>query len=247
MLTFFRKTRQTLLAPQGSSTNVRRYILYAIGEIILVMFGILLALQVNNWNENRQNRRLEKVLLKEIHEEFKYNGTEFEENIDRYDGVRNRLGLIYDALPLEEDKVSIDSLAGLFRRTNFTGNFDVSLMSISKLKNTSSFSILSNQELSNLLLRFEVLAEDYEQMELEAIKFHEEIYSPTMNKKIPRPYHEGILSPRADKEFLRSVEFENLIHNKRTKINNLFRTVEQTEGNNNIIQVMERIIELTST
>ena len=244
-MAFFRIIKQSLHGSPVPSANVRRYLFYAVGEVILVMFGILLALQVNNWNEDRQNRKLEKALLKEIHEEFKYNLAEFRLNSNIYDNIRNRLDLIRDALPLEENKISKDSLAVLFRGTNFAGNFDVSLTSISKLKNTSSFNIISNQELSDLLLKFEVLADDYKQTEIETIKYHEEIYAPRMNKYIPRPYREGILSPRADKEFLQSVEFENLIRYKRTKINNLFRTVEGTEGNDNIVTVMQRIIELS--
>ena len=56
MLRFFRQIRKTLM----EQNKVRSYILYAVGEIALVMIGILLALQVNNWNERRQNNQLEK-------------------------------------------------------------------------------------------------------------------------------------------------------------------------------------------
>lgn len=60
MLSFFRKIRQKLL----SQNRVTQYLAYAIGEIILVVIGILIALQVNNWNENRKNGEIEhKVLL----------------------------------------------------------------------------------------------------------------------------------------------------------------------------------------
>jgi len=52
MIKFFRNIRQKLLS-EGKTTN---YIKYAIGEIVLVMIGILLALQVNNWNENRKKK-----------------------------------------------------------------------------------------------------------------------------------------------------------------------------------------------
>ena len=50
MLKFFRNIRKTLLQ-EGKTTN---YLKYAIGEIILVVIGILIALQINNWNENRK-------------------------------------------------------------------------------------------------------------------------------------------------------------------------------------------------
>lgn len=51
MLRFFRQLRQRLIIESQFS----RYLLYAIGEILLVVIGILIALQVNNWNEERKN------------------------------------------------------------------------------------------------------------------------------------------------------------------------------------------------
>lgn len=62
MLTPLRKIRKSLI---GTSTT-RKYLLYAMGEILLVMIGILLALQVNNWNVHRQQRQLEISTLLEI-------------------------------------------------------------------------------------------------------------------------------------------------------------------------------------
>ena len=50
MLKFFRNIRKNLIS-NGKTVN---YLKYAIGEIILVVIGILIALQINNWNENRK-------------------------------------------------------------------------------------------------------------------------------------------------------------------------------------------------
>ena len=52
MIKFFRKSRQKLL----SENKLSKYVLYAIGEIILVVIGILIALQINNWNEANKRR-----------------------------------------------------------------------------------------------------------------------------------------------------------------------------------------------
>jgi hypothetical protein len=52
MLRFFRQIRQRLL----TDNKFRKYLLYAVGEILLVVVGILIALQVNNWNENRKEQ-----------------------------------------------------------------------------------------------------------------------------------------------------------------------------------------------
>ncbi len=62
MVRFFRKIRKKLL----TESKFSKYFVYAIGEIILVMIGILLALQVNNWNELRKNKQTEIQLYQKI-------------------------------------------------------------------------------------------------------------------------------------------------------------------------------------
>ena len=62
MIKFFRKIRQELL----TENKIGQYLKYAIGEILLVVIGILIALQINNWNEARKSRIVETVLLKTI-------------------------------------------------------------------------------------------------------------------------------------------------------------------------------------
>jgi len=68
MISFFRKIRQTLLA----ENKFGKYLLYAIGEIILVVIGILIALQINNWNQQRIEGEKEKVYLKNIKRDLQY-------------------------------------------------------------------------------------------------------------------------------------------------------------------------------
>lgn len=62
MIKLFRKVRQKLIEEK----KLTNYLLYAIGEIILVVIGILIALQINTANQNRQQAKLEKVLLKQV-------------------------------------------------------------------------------------------------------------------------------------------------------------------------------------
>lgn len=69
MFKFFRKIRKNLL----KEDSFQKYLLYAAGEILLVMIGILLALQVNNWNEQQKNKAAEQHLLKDILREFQAN------------------------------------------------------------------------------------------------------------------------------------------------------------------------------
>ncbi len=62
MIKFFGKLRQDMI----TKNKVTNYLLYAIGEILLVMIGILLALQVNNWNETRTQQNELRSILKTI-------------------------------------------------------------------------------------------------------------------------------------------------------------------------------------
>jgi len=67
MIKFFRHIRQKLLEENRFS----KYLLYAIGEIILVVIGILIALQLNTWNEKRQNEAYEREILLLINQNLK--------------------------------------------------------------------------------------------------------------------------------------------------------------------------------
>ncbi|REG87831.1 DUF6090 family protein [Winogradskyella sediminis] len=62
MIKFFRKIRRNLL----SEGKTRKYFKYAIGEIVLVVIGILIALQINNWNENRKSDNILKNYYNQI-------------------------------------------------------------------------------------------------------------------------------------------------------------------------------------
>lgn len=209
------------------------------------MIGILIALQINNWNEDRKDRKQETVILQEILEEFRYNRAEFQANLDRYAKVRSRLNTLVGDFPIDPQNVDTDEIGRKLEGTNFIGDYDESTTTLDKLKNSNSYDIISNEELRSLLLRWEVLAIDYAEAEGQALDFHETQYAPVMELRLPRPYSLMLKDPRVDLSFLGSLEFEALVRRKLMKVNNLFRVVEQQKGNNNIVFVMDRIIELT--
>jgi len=69
MINFFRHIRQKLL----SENRFSKYLLYAIGEIILVVIGILIALQINNWNDLRKEKTIERKYLEALKDEYESN------------------------------------------------------------------------------------------------------------------------------------------------------------------------------
>lgn len=79
MISFFRKIRQNLL----SKGKILSYFKYAVGEILLVVIGILIALQINNWNEKNKKEVLEQEALYNLKADFELNIKELEFIINR--------------------------------------------------------------------------------------------------------------------------------------------------------------------
>lgn len=80
MIKFFRRIRQRLLTENKFS----KYLIYAIGEIILVVIGILIALQINNWNEIRKESNAVRNVLIEIKEDLIQDKAELELSLERH-------------------------------------------------------------------------------------------------------------------------------------------------------------------
>ncbi len=77
MIPFFRKIRKKM----ADDNKSLKYMRYAIGEIVLVVIGILIALQINNWNQNSKNHIKEISILKALQNEYKENSKRYEQTI----------------------------------------------------------------------------------------------------------------------------------------------------------------------
>jgi hypothetical protein len=105
MIKFFRKIRQKLV----SENKFSKYLLYAIGEILLVVIGILIALQINNWNDGRKNEIKEYKLLTEMQGNLQTDSIDMAGNIARNTSVLKSAKAIQNQL---ENKIAWnDSMA----------------------------------------------------------------------------------------------------------------------------------------
>ncbi|SNR73910.1 hypothetical protein SAMN04488009_3514 [Maribacter sedimenticola] len=94
MIKFFRKIRQNLL----SENKFSKYLIYAIGEIILVVVGILIALSINNWNESKKLNKEIISLSKSIINELESDIKAFDKSIIINDSVLNTSAVIFDSI-----------------------------------------------------------------------------------------------------------------------------------------------------
>lgn len=177
MISFFRKIRQQLL----TENKVGKYILYAIGEIILVVIGILIALQINNNNDLRKNREKEIHYLQNIKKDLKLNMLE----LDRYIEIRtgciesaNRIIEHFEGKPImnfssfNADGMKIYTWQKFYQNNN----------TFQELLNSGNLSQISNDSIKNILLNIESL---YKKMKSEEDHFRFDteilIYEPIYN------------------------------------------------------------------
>lgn len=143
MIKFFRQIRQTIIM-ENSKTS--RYLKYAIGEIILVVIGILIALQINNWNEDRKSHKEELLLYKRIVNDLKVD----QENLRNLQGFLKKF---------HETQVQVyEESTGLAR---YNSKIDYSQLRwairfspVVRENNTQAISTISNDEVRNHINRY---------------------------------------------------------------------------------------------
>lgn len=146
MIKFFRKIRQRLLTENKFS----KYLIYAIGEIILVVVGILIALQVNNWNNYTNDRALENEFLNRVKKDVLADRNYFEKrakestiNVTNYELAVAKL---YQTPKNWTDVREIASLINLS-----TIHLTIQDFTFSELTNSGKFALISNNAIKDSL------------------------------------------------------------------------------------------------
>jgi len=147
MIKFFRKIRQRLLTENKFS----KYLIYAIGEIVLVVIGILIALSINNWNEEQKNRIEEKNLLLELRTEFREKKESMEANERRGAGFIKNISIYYTYANSTTREYDKDSLRFLVRSLTMGDFFITPNRTLNSIENSAKIYLVRNDELRNYL------------------------------------------------------------------------------------------------
>ena len=147
MINFFRKIRRNLL----SDNKVRKYLLYATGEILLVVIGILIALQINNYNEGLKERKREQIVLENLREDFLAN----QKLIDRTLAVHHyHLNELYSYLKyLGPNVQALTDSIYKFDVSDY-GKLNLINGTLNAIVNTDIFGIIQNENLKKKLSSF---------------------------------------------------------------------------------------------
>lgn len=227
MLKFFRKIRQGLLAESKFS----KYMLYATGEIVLVVIGILIALQINNWNDARKLENRELVLL----EELKLNLETNQVNLERDIAVQIEGALHIDSLLYHLDhQLPYDpSFSRHIQHGDFAPDVILTSSAFETLKSSGLELIRSDSLRRQIIELFEVT---YPYLMQETRRLEDQVWPAVvvpMLQKYLRSNTEGIPMPVDYNEMLNDKEFANMWSRRRMMRNGSTRqkqiAAEKTE------------------
>jgi len=233
VIQFFRRLRQRLL----SENKFSKYLLYALGEIILVVIGILMALQINNWNEARKIRNQELKHLVDLKTDFELNIAEINQYLDTR---KSRIESANKVLEYYEGKPLTDINDLNFHATNvyIWYKFTLHDNTYQELINSGNLAIISNDSIKNGLLDLQALykklknEEDHFRYDTEVLLYEPSYETLDLNDLIKnytykvtsgqegedvplsRPYYEALLKNIKHKNGFVMAVFEHSVMNQ---------------------------------
>ncbi|MBT8279712.1 MAG: hypothetical protein KJO41_11975 [Bacteroidia bacterium] len=224
MIKFFRKIRQRLV----TENKFNKYLFYAIGEILLVVIGILIALSINNWNEQRKDRNREQLILNNLK-------SDFIANINNVDDAYNSFMQAYDAsvdlleiISSEDDIDSSEAEQLVDDILNKTKSLDIITGSINEMLNTGSINLIRDANLKTQLSNWSFHQTDTEDDIVIYRDYLFDFFIPSLTNKV-RLRNMGVLDffdedlnlkDIAQSNFsmdynqtMRTAEFENEVYN----------------------------------
>lgn len=143
-----------------TENKFNKYLIYAVSEIMLVVIGILLALQVNNWNEERKLNLESKAIYTALNSEFKNNRTVLKERIDFLEDANNNVAIILSYINKKEASFKSVNMDSIFVRSLNYGNYNPANSSIQELISSGKLNLIKDDVLKENLFNWLQLLQD---------------------------------------------------------------------------------------
>lgn len=219
MIKFLRRIRQQLLTENKFS----KYLIYAIGEIVLVVVGILIALQINNQNVYKQERSIEKTYLVALKEEFETNINKLDQTIDLNTNLIENVDKLVEVFQQNViDTISERTVVNYFFETfSSEVNYTPSTGVLTEIISSGNLKLIQNQKLKQKLASFESSLEQISHQENEINIPRLEIMEHFRNQANYKRYleelgwdsnWESIYENRSNKELFKSLHFFNSLY-----------------------------------
>ena len=157
MFKFFRQIRKSHLMENKTGSSAKasvkagKYLKYAIGEIALVVIGILIALQVNTWNENRKDANDVNLIKANLSNDFIQNRNVLKQRMDLLKNSLNHAHSLMAFVGKSRDTINQHNLDSILVQTLYYGNFNPSNSTIIELLQSGKLKLIQNSVLKNQL------------------------------------------------------------------------------------------------
>ena len=135
---------------------------------MLVVIGILIALQINNWNQNQKLVKEELQILKSLHKELNKNKNRFDE---AYEIHSNRKEYIETIISIKANDISLDSLMSMTRIINNGYTFNPHQGIYNSIINSGKIELISNTTLKERIAGLQDLIKDFQEEEEHVVEF----------------------------------------------------------------------------
>lgn len=247
MFKFFRRIRQNLLQ-QGKLKN---YFLYSIGEIILVVIGILIALQINNWNENRKLKAEQQLIYQNLLEEFKLLDPTFKGSMDKSKSIRNATQTIVLQTGIRKEVFTLQAFDSLLAIALDYPVFNPSFTIYKEVTESGKMDLIEQEEVKRLLYLFQTRMEDYNSQEgvvernltTHLVKYMSQNIAFKNIDQYLDIIEVGTSKIKEDnRAALMDLEFENLMDNHLFALSTQYRLLEELDKlKDDIITALEQI------
>ena len=211
MLGFLRRLRRKLL----DEGHLRKYLVYAVGEIILVVLGILIALQINNWNESQKDKERARSHLMALSRDFTQMESRVSASIQVSERGRDRSKFLLHQLTGETPKSLADSTFSVMIPPLDYEVFSANTGSYGVLSASGDFELIQNDELLHELSEFFGAFEDLRVSEQLLISSQQDfIYGEGFNRDIPiyRYASQEVIPAILVNKWSESTEIKNGLH-----------------------------------
>tara|TARA_R110001599_G_scaffold101767_2_gene260094 strand:+ start:3134 stop:3904 length:771 start_codon:yes stop_codon:yes gene_type:complete len=238
MIKFFRHIRKSLI----EKNQMGKYFKYAIGEIILVTIGILIALQINNWNENRIQDEKTKGLLVRLLKETEANQNTLISNLKLYKKIKETNTTFLNLFGTNVKEVNNTKLDSLFLNSAFDFTLGITSNSLKEAMDNGQVSTIKSEELRSRLYQF-VFLEEYVRERINLYNYDSNNFlMPFLYKNMNlRSINSGNFSKQYEKllpskmkntdynSLLNNREFENLVNSKFAYTNELMINIKMLQ------------------
>jgi uncharacterized protein (DUF2249 family) len=151
MINFLRRIRRNLI--NENKPNI--YLIYAIGEVVLVVFGILIALGIDNWNESKKISRHEIALIENLRSEFKVNLENLEEVKAQNQIIYNSTNELKNLIGQETSIINEHNVDSLLLNAILIKDYQPNQFVLSQLKTGERLDIINSEKLKKLLYEWD--------------------------------------------------------------------------------------------